>query len=120
MVLPFDRYAEPSEEIGLVADRTSGSLRRADTVSSMGFLYVDSVSLWPFGAVMSTGVTPLAWAGSFSSRRSVAFWLSVPGSVRLSLRSDPAVRPATPRTTKTSTHAASTTNRWRTQNRPRP
>ena len=99
---------------GLVASRTSGSFLNAATVSSIGFLYLESVSLAPEGARRTTGFVPFACDGNFAARRSVAFWLSLPGSVRLSLRSGPAVRAANPSTTKMTSHTAMTTRRWRT------
>ena len=48
----------------------------------------------------------------------MAFWLSVPGSVRLSLTSGPTVRAATASEHEDHEPEARTTQRWRTQNLP--
>src|SRR5829696_2959622 len=97
----FERNALPSDDSGLVAERTSGSLRSAETVESIPSLYFESVIFWTLGAVSSTGVLPFAWAGSSLSRRSVACWLSLPGSVRLLFRFGPTLRARTARTRNT-------------------
>ena len=49
----------------------------------------------------------------------MAFWLSVPGRLRLSLRSEPMLRAPTASPTKTTIQTASTIQRWRTHTRPR-
>src|SRR5512132_2014084 len=84
--------ALPELDSGLVAERTFGSFLNAETVSSIGVLYFDALIFSPLGAVSTTGVVPLACEGKRLSRRSVAFWLPVPGSVRLSLTSEPTLR----------------------------
>ena len=88
----MDTWAAPSVDSGLVAERTSGSLRSAETVALIPSAYLASVTFVPFGALSVTGAVPFAWSGSWASRRSVAFWLSVPGRLRLSLRSEPTLR----------------------------
>ena len=110
----------PWLDSGLVASRTSGSFLKAAIVSSIGCLYFASVSFAPFGASSTTGFVPLACAGKRAASRSVAFWLSLPGSVRLSLTSGPTLRAATASSTKTTIHRPRTTQRWRTQICPSP
>src|SRR3954465_10036317 len=119
MVPPLDTCAAPAVDSGLVAERTSGSLRSVETVASIPSAYLASVIFVPFGALSVTGAVPLAWSGSWSSRRSVAFWLSVPGSFRLSLRSEPRLRAPRARPTKTTSQTASTIHLWRTPTPPR-
>ena len=73
----------------------------------------------PEGAVSTTGFVPLACEGKRADSGSVAFWLSLPGSVRLSLRSEPAERAATASATKTTSQIARTIQRRRAQNPPK-
>ena len=65
-------------------------VRRVDAL--MASLYFESVTFPPLGATNTTGTVPLARDGNLSSSTSVADWLSVPGSVRLSLRLSPMLR----------------------------
>jgi hypothetical protein len=110
----------PALESGLVADWTSGSFFSAETVSSIGVLYFESLSLAPLGAVRTTGLVPLACDGKRFWRRLVACWLSVPGSVRLSLTSEPTLRAHAASATKITIQTPRTIQRRRTQKPPRP
>ena len=110
----------PWLDSGLVASRTSGSFLRAAIVSSIGCLNLESVSLAPVGASSTTGFVPLACEGKRSDSRSVAFWLSLPGSLRLSLTSGPTVRAAIAKPAKTTNQTPRTAQRRRTQSPPRP
>ncbi len=116
----FETFALPSLESGLVALRTSGSAFSALTVSSIGVLNFDAVIFSPLGAVSTTGLIPLACEGKRSLSRSVAAWLSVPGSVRLSLTSVPIARDHPNSATKISTQTPSTIQRRRTHSFPNP
>ena len=69
----------------------------------------------PLGAVSTTGLVPFACDGKRCSSRSVACWLSLPGSVRLSFTFGPALRAHTASTAKISSHAPMTIQRRRTQ-----
>ena len=75
--MPLESRSLFALESGLVASRTSGSFLNAEIVSSIGVLYLESVTFVPLGALRTTGFVPLAWDGNRSLRRSVAFWLSV-------------------------------------------
>ena len=118
MALSFASSADRSSDSGLVAPRTSGSALSALTVSSIGCLYVDAVIFAPPGARSTTGLVPFACDGKRFSSSSVAAWLSLPGSVRLSLTSGPALRAQTARTAKTASQRASTIHVRRTHSRP--
>ena len=115
----FDRSEAPPLESGLVALWTSGSFLNADTVSSIGCLYSDAVIFLPDGAVSTTGFVPLAWEGKRAWSWSVARWLSVPGSVRLSLRFGPAVRARIASATNTTSQTPTTIQCRRAQKPPR-
>ena len=60
-----------------------------------------------------------AWAGNVSWRRSRACWASVPGTSNLSSSPAPAIRPATVMITMAAIQAPSTSQRRRTEARPR-
>ena len=75
----------------------------------MASLYFESVTLPPLGATNTTGTVPLERDGNLSASTSVACWLSVPGSVRLSLRLSPTLRSTTWKPTKAATQIATTT-----------
>ena len=115
----FATFALPSLDSGLVALRTSGSALSALTVSSIGVLNFDAVIFSPPGARSTTGLIPFAWDGKRCSRRFEAASLSVPGSVRLSLTFVPSERANTASAANTSSQAASTIQRRRTQSPPR-
>ena len=64
MVPPLDTCAAPAVDSGLVAERTSGSLRSAETVALIPSAYLASVIFVPLGARSVTGAVPFAWSGS--------------------------------------------------------
>ena len=72
----------------------------------------------PSGARSTTGFVPLACDGKRCSSSAVAAWLSLPGSVRLSLTSGPTLRAHTARTAKTASQQSSTIHLRRTHMRP--
>ena len=101
---------------GLTTEATSGCLARSVAASLTALEYLESVS-FPFGACRTIGLVPLACIGNDAFRMSVARWLLVPGSDRLSLVLSPICLETTTSATATTSQTASTMNFRRTQNR---
>ena len=100
-----------------MALRTIESSRSVLTVLSIGSLNLLAVSFLPSGATSTTGFVPLACAGNRLSSRSVAAWLSVPGSVRSLLSSWPAPRAQKPMPRMMTAQTARTIQ-WRRAQKP--
>ena len=96
---------------GLVALKTCGSCLAALNDSWIACLFSGSVTFpFPSGEKKTIGFLPFCWGGKRFASRSVAAWLSVPGSSRLLevLAPTDLTRPTT--TASSTTHAASTTH----------
>ncbi len=74
----------PCEVSGLITEATSGALATSAAAWFTALAYLSSVSL-PWLTCSTIGLDPLAWSGNDLLSASVACWLPVPGSVRLSL-----------------------------------
>src|SRR5665213_2308907 len=100
---------------GLMTDATWGALARSDAAVLTAPEYLESVSC-PLGAWRMIGLVPLDWTGNDLASSSVARWLSVPGSERLSLVLSPSRWETPTSTTAATTQTIATTKRRRTQN----
>ena len=69
---------------GLTTEATSGALATSAAAWLTADEYLESVS-FPLLTCSTIGLDPLAWSGNDLLSVSVACWLLVPGSVRLSL-----------------------------------
>ncbi len=112
-------WVAPCWESGLTAEATSLFLVRFVTAWSIAFAYFWSVST-PLDACSTIGLVPLAWAGKECVSASVARWLSVPGSDRLSLVLSPSPCEIATSATVTTNHTATTISLRFTQNCARP
>ncbi len=102
---------------GLGALTTSG----IPWIAFAAWLIAFSLSLsviFPESTWKTIGLVPFCWGGNWSARRSVAFWLPVPGRSTLLLVSAPTREMATTNTTRMTTHASSTHSRWAAIQRP--
>src|ERR1700691_4266169 len=99
----------------MTTDATCGAFATSAADSLTAFAYLDSVSL-PLEACSTIGLVPLAWSGNEWLSVSVACWLSVPGSDRLSLVFSPNPCETPTSAIVTSSHTAIVTKRCRTQN----
>src|ERR1700744_6292519 len=106
----------PSGVSGLMTEATLGCLARSAAASLTALEYLESVSL-PLLACSTIGLVPLACVGNDPLRMSVARWLLVPGSDRLSFVLSPICLETTTSATATTSQTASTMNFRRTQNR---
>ena len=101
---------------GLTTEATCGAFATSAAAWSTAFEYFASVSL-PLWACSTIGLVPFAWSGKDRSSVSVARWLSVPGSDRLSLVFSPSRWETATSAIVTTSQTPSTTKRRRTQNR---
>jgi hypothetical protein len=79
---------------------------------------VASESFLPFGTSSAIGFVPFACSGKWSLSVSVACWLSVPGSTRLSLVCSPTPRASAASATTITSHTSNTGTRRRVQKPP--
>jgi len=87
------------------------------TESLIAFWYCWSVSL-PDEMSKTIGFAPFCWGGNFSSSRSLASWLPVPGSERSLLVSEPILATAPKTITSMTTQAPMTTSGLRAASMP--
>ena len=86
VVLSLLSAAAPCGVNGLTTEATFGSFATAAAAAFTASAFFASVSAPPPGSACRTiGLVPLAWSGNDLASASVAAWLSVPGSERLSL-----------------------------------
>jgi hypothetical protein len=104
---------------GSVALATCGSFTIAWWESSIACLFVESVT-WPVSTWKTIGLLPFCCGGKRSASRSVAAWLSVPGSSRLLLVLLPNVRTSKTTAAAARTHPPMTTHYRRAANIPSP
>ena len=119
VVLSFETWAAPSWLKGLVAVTMSGRARRALRESRIACLLAASVTV-PDVVWKMTGFEPFCCGGKRAARRSVARWLSVPGSVRLLLVSAPTRPTTTTRPMASTSQPSSTGSRCAAIQRPMP
>ena len=100
---------------GLTTEATFGALATSAAASLTAVAYLASVSL-PLWACSTIGLVPFAWSGNDLASVSVARWLSVPGSDRLSLVLSPRRWETATSAIVATSQMPSTTNRRRTQN----
>ena len=108
------RAAAPAGVRGLTTEATFGAFATAAAAAFTASAFFGSVSL-PVEAWITIGLVPFACAGNERSRVSVAFWLSVPGSDRLSLVFSPSAFEAPTAATVSTSQRPSTRSRRRTQ-----
>ena len=107
--------AAPCDVSGLMTEETSGCLARSVAAVLTALAYLESVSLPPLGACSTIGLVPFACVGNGFCKVSVALWLLVPGSDRLSLVFSPICCDIPTRATATTNQTPTTMNRRRTQ-----
>ncbi len=103
----------------MTTEATSGALATSAAAWLTAFAYFESVS-FPLPACSTIGLVPFAWFGNDLLSASVARWLLVPGSDRLSLVLSPSRWETPTNTTATTIHMPKTTNRRRAQKRANP
>ena len=69
---------------GLTTEATCGAFATSAAAWLTALAYLESVS-FPLADVQTIGLEPFDWSGNDLLSASVACWLSVPGSDRLSL-----------------------------------
>ena len=109
----------PAWSKGLTTLSTTSDFLATATALSIAVLSAPVVRSPSLAVVVTTiGLVPFAWLGKRSSRTSVALWLPVPGSVRLSLAREPTLNETTRSAMTTTAQAARTIQRRRMQNQP--
>ena len=117
IVPSFESCAAPCWLKGLGALTTSAVFASAAAELLTASLYLASLNL-PDGARNTIGFLPFCCGGNFSARTSVAAWLSVPGRVRSFVVVAPNVATSPISAMAISSHANSTSERWRVIHRP--
>ena len=103
----------------MITEATFGAFATSAAAVLTAFLYFESVNL-PFLACRTMGLVPLACTGNGFCKVSVACWLFVPGSERLSLVLSPSRWETRTTAIVPTSHTARTSQRCLAQNRPVP